>query len=153
MKARPNPHLIAAMQKALAQTTKAEVKPAEQTRSLVPITAHDPRTEEALEIAYGKSEHPLLDRWTIRGIKLSPSKVSYFALLKGSYFCVVRQTGEPLAMTRHLLDLYQVPVGATLVSEIMEEKPIGQALTQAFIFHDLSGACRAIMATLPEFVS
>lgn len=138
------------MQKALAQTTKTEVKPAEQTRSLVPIPA--PSIPEELT-GPRPASHPLLDRWAIRGIKLSPSKVSYFALLKGSYFCVVRQTGEPLAMTRHLIDLYKVPMGATLISEIMEEKPIGQALTPAFIFHDLSGACRAIMATLPEFVS
>lgn len=133
MKFRPSPAMIAAMQKGMNTPKVTPPAPA------IPL----PLPEKPV------TEHPLSDRWIIQGFKLSPYKTSYFAVLKNSFFCVVRRCGESnLSLTRHIIDLYTLPADAKRVDQVTKEKPLQSAFSPAFYFLDEHAAYQATLKTI-----
>lgn len=85
------------------------------------------------------------------GLKLHGCKTVYFAALnchqtrngllqKITHLAVIREHGKPLAHARHRFEVYVWPEGAKNTGEAMDDKPILQALTPAFMFHHRQSA-------------
>lgn len=95
--------------------------------------------------------HPLALRWALKGMELSPTRNRYFIALPLPYIGVLQECGEPLTLTRHILEIYLIPNGATIVSDAVQDKrPIARLLTSPFYFHNSDDAIQAINQALPE---
>lgn len=154
--------MIRAMQAALSKhpptithkvTAPAKIPPGEYVAKVTSVTQTPTGIEISSSVDASANEHPLLQRWAIKGMKLSPTRTSWLVALPTPYFMIIRQAGTTLANTRHFADLYtNVNSPQTQLCEITNHKPTTTILTPAFLFHDQTSAIKAVNQILPELV-